>query len=327
MLQLPGVDEGRALFRRLYGEGVVEPGSGGAFGGSVELFQIGSMSFASGAWGPAFSVAAPLIQERHVVSVASADGASGEHGGVPFSLVPGRSGVIYSPGQGMRLDIGPGYRARTVCISRAAMEAHLVALTGEPARGGIRFDAALDLEVGAGAVITGICSLLGDELGRPGASPLVLIALREAFMTSLLTGFTHSASSLFEAPPARIAPRHVRRAEEYIEANAARPITLADIAAASEVSARSLQVGFKEYRGITPMEFLRRRRFDLVRHRLLSADPGQTVADLVAGTSLGGASGRFSVEYRKRFGESPSETLARARGGGPLAVDLDPRRG
>lgn len=326
-LQLPGVDEGRALFKRLYGDGIVEPGGGDAFSGSAELFQIGSVAVASGAWGPAWSVKAPFVQDRYVVSMAAAGGARGEHGGAPFAIVPGRSGVVYSPGRGMRLDIGPGYQARTISISRAAMEAHVAALTGQPARGGIRFDAALDLEGGAGTVISGICSLLHDELERPGASALVIVALREAFMTSLLTGLRHSASPLFEAPPARIAPRHVRRAEEYIEANAEKPITLADIAAASGVSARSLQVGFKEYRGITPMESLRRRRFELVRHRLLHAEPGQTVAHLMAGLSLGGGSGRFSVEYRKRFGESPSETLARGRGGELAAELLDPRRG
>jgi AraC-like DNA-binding protein len=267
------------------------------------------------------------VRDRYVLTLAAGGGARGEHGGERFSLVPGRTGVLYSPGRGMRVDIGPEYRARAVSIGRAALDAHLVALTGEASRGCVQFGAELDLAVGAGAVIEGICALLADEIGRPGASPLVISALREAFMTSLLTGLKHSASALFEARPSRIAPRHVRRAEEFMEANAERPIALADIAAASGVSARSLQVGFKEYRGITPMEFLRRRRFDLVRQRLLNADAGQTVAHLVAGLSLGGAGGRFSVEYRKRFGESPSETLARARGGEPPAEPLVLRRG
>ncbi len=61
------------------------------------------------------------------------------------------------------------------------------------------------------------------------------------------------------------------------------------------------------------MEALRQRRFERARLWLLAGEPGTTVAELVTGLSLGGASGRFSVEYRKRFGERPSETLARAR--------------
>lgn len=326
-LQLKQVEEGRSHFAKLFGEGSIEPGRDGAYGGTVERFQIASMTVASGAWGPAWRATAPLVQDRYVLTLASGGGARGEHGGESFTLVPDRSGVIYSPGRGLRVDVGPEYRAVAISVARAAMEAHLVALTGQASRGGVRFDAALDLDVGAGAVIAGIGALLVAELARLGASPLMISPLREAFMTSLLTGLKHSASALFEARPPRIAPRHVRRAEEFIEANAERPIALADIAAASGVSARSLQVGFKEYRGITPMEFLRRRRFDLVRQRLLSADPGQTVAHLVAGLSLGGASGRFSVEYRKRFGESPSETLARVRGGELPADGIDPRRG
>ena len=122
----------------------------------------------------------------------------------------------------------------------------------------------------------------------------------------------------------------MRRAEEYIAAHAGEPLTLADIVAAAGVPARSLRAAFAASRGMSPMEHLRHFRFDLARRMLLEPGPEVTVTGVVARLGLGGA-GRFSVEYRKRFGESPSETLAagRARAGlGPAtrraAADDDP---
>jgi hypothetical protein len=55
----------------------------------------------------------------------------------------------------------------------------------------------------------------------------------------------------------------------------------------------------------------------MTRRRHLAAEPGTTVVTVVAALGFGAAgatgTGRFSVLYKKRLGESPSETLARAR--------------
>src|SRR5262249_44715892 len=73
----------------------------------------------------------------------------------------------------------------------------------------------------------------------------------------------HSASALLGAPPAPGARDDVRRAEAYMEAHAAEPITLAEVAGAVGLPLRSLQAAFHAWRGTTPGAFLRAHRREL----------------------------------------------------------------
>ena len=66
------------------------------------------------------------------------------------------------------------------------------------------------------------------------------------------------------------------------------------------------------HRGATPMEFLRMCRLDRARTELLSSRGEHPVAEIAARCGFDHLS-RFSVAYRKRFGESPRDTRARAR--------------
>ena len=63
--------------------------------------------------------------------------------------------------------------------------------------------------------------------------------------------------------------------------------------------------------GVPPMRFLRNHRLQRVREELLSAREAQ-VSDVALRWGFSHF-GRFAAEYRKRFGESPSQTLAGAR--------------
>jgi AraC-like DNA-binding protein len=69
-----------------------------------------------------------------------------------------------------------------------------------------------------------------------------------------------------------------------------------------------------------PYRHLRMRRLSQARSALLSADGNFTTVTEIA-TLFGFVElGRFSVEYRKMFGESPSQTLQRADPGRVLAI-------
>jgi AraC-like DNA-binding protein len=109
----------------------------------------------------------------------------------------------------------------------------------------------------------------------------------------------------------RLAPI-VRRAEErFVEANA-EPISLADLCAAAGVGKWKLYHAFWQMCDLPPLEYFRRRRLLRARSILMSAAApargGVKRAALSAGlTELG----RFSVEYRQLFGESPSTTLGK----------------
>jgi transcriptional regulator GlxA family with amidase domain len=63
-----------------------------------------------------------------------------------------------------------------------------------------------------------------------------------------------------EQEAADAAPWQVRQAEEYIEANAGRAVTLEELAEATGVSTLSLFRTFKRSRGYSPLEFAERVR-------------------------------------------------------------------
>lgn len=86
---------------------------------------------------------------------------------------------------------------------------------------------------------------------------------------------------------------------------------LADLATATGLSERVLQLSFKDTLGVTPHRFLQDARLHRVHQLLLNNDP-QTMTVTAAMTECGFRElGRASGTYRKLFGERPSDTLRR----------------
>lgn len=237
---------------------------------------------------------------------------------VPSRLWPREAdeiAVVLSRGERAGADDEPEYRSICVSIERAALEQHLRAVAGAQLRGPLRVEPELDASSGAGAEIERLVLLLLEALEGEGGvlgSPLVLARLSEALMTALLLGQAHDHADLFEARPPGLSDAYVRVAEQYIEAHAHEPITTTDLARVAGVSARTLQTAFRCHRGCSPREFLKERRLERAQRRLLSAPPGLTVTQIAFDCGFQHL-GQFSVDYRKRFGESPSETLRRGR--------------
>jgi AraC-like DNA-binding protein len=99
---------------------------------------------------------------------------------------------------------------------------------------------------------------------------------------------------------------------EFIELHLSEPITMAEIADYTDCSIRSIQQGFHDELGVTPMSYLRDRRLERARAELVDAHPSDGVTVTAVAEHWGFHHlGGFAVLYRKRWGESPSETLRR----------------
>ena len=108
-------------------------------------------------------------------------------------------------------------------------------------------------------------------------------------------------------------PNHelVEQAERLALANFETPLDIPTLCQTLAVSERTLRKAFQQIRGLPPCRRLRMLRLSGARWALLSAR-GRFVTVTEIATSFGFVElGRFSVEYRKTFGESPSETLGR----------------
>ncbi|GAB1511449.1 helix-turn-helix domain-containing protein [Actinophytocola sp. KF-1] len=107
-------------------------------------------------------------------------------------------------------------------------------------------------------------------------------------------------------------PRTLRRAIAFIDDNANEEITVADIAAAANVTARALQHAFRRHRATTPMGYVRLVRLRQAHQELLAADPTSrvTVTEVAARWGFFHP-GRFAGYYREVYGCSPYQTLLR----------------
>lgn len=105
-------------------------------------------------------------------------------------------------------------------------------------------------------------------------------------------------------------PRGVRRALDAMRASAGRDWSVAELAGVAGLSSRTLQRQFGMFLGKTPRAALRDVKFESARRELLQGLPDAKVMDVALRCGFPHC-GRFSVEYRRRFGETPSQTLKR----------------
>ena len=157
--------------------------------------------------------------------------------------------------------------------------------------------------------------LLGELRDNPSAAahPIIRRLLSDALLGGIfaLPGKHHRV--LMDRSSGSASAAIVRRAEEFMEAHVDGPIGMSEVAAACGCSRTKLFLAFKSERSWTPLQFLVRKRMERARRSLL-APPGQDVTVTTVALDCGYASlSRFSQEYRKLFGETPSVTLRRSR--------------
>jgi len=102
-----------------------------------------------------------------------------------------------------------------------------------------------------------------------------------------------------------------RSAQEYIEAHYRERFGMEDLCRHTGVSLRTLQRSFLAYFQVSPCEYLKARRLAASRQVLVVAEPSRDQVSRIAVDNGYTHLGRFSVDYREHFGESPRETLAR----------------
>jgi AraC-like DNA-binding protein len=103
-------------------------------------------------------------------------------------------------------------------------------------------------------------------------------------------------------------PGSVTRALAYLDSRIDQPFDLESLSAAAGVRPRTLEAHFKTYLGTTPLGWLRRTRLARARQQLLAHGEDASVTDIAMANGFNQL-GRFAGEYRRQFGELPSQTL------------------
>jgi AraC-like DNA-binding protein len=135
----------------------------------------------------------------------------------------------------------------------------------------------------------------------------------------LLKALATSKGPLRE-PPFGARALALRRAVPFIEQHRDRTLAVREVCQAAGVSWRTLDYAFLERFGVTPKAYLTAQRLNAVRRELVPGSNPVKVAD-VANRWGFWHMGQFAADYRRQFGELPSETLRRRQGDRPPRPD------
>lgn len=235
--------------------------------------------------------------------------------GAPLSDV---ATCVIRPEAKVTTRFGAGYSQLVLRVDPAALRRKLEAFLGTHLPHPIEFRSAQRFDTPQLQLLKRSALFFVNEIEtfESEACELARDEFEQALLASFLSGNAHNYSYLLDAPPPGLTPRQVWLAEAFIEANWDRPLTVEALAQTVGVGARSIFKSFKRFRGYSPMAFARDIRLRRAREMLSDSEPGDTVTAVAYRCGYQNH-GYFAREYRARFGESPSTTLARARRGRP----------
>lgn len=183
-------------------------------------------------------------------------------------------------------------------------------LSGAPLPGPVRFDPRVDLSQPSGQALRRLIVTAAEaiEAGKLAVSrsDLSLMHVELELARALLTHQGSNVSHLLRDPGAGLPARQIRMAVEYIHDNFAAELRLEDIAAAAGLHPRSLQLAFQKYLGQSPISYLRNVRLDVSRYHLSRRTNRQSVTEVAFDCGYSHL-GRFSRDFRARFGHPPSQ--------------------
>jgi AraC family transcriptional regulator, ethanolamine operon transcriptional activator len=154
-------------------------------------------------------------------------------------------------------------------------------------------------------------TILGDVQKRPSLleDRRVAALLEDRLLENLLLHGHTDPQQVNESSRRQVA----RMAYRYLQENINEVPSIRKLCAATHSSYMTLERGFRETYGMPPLAHLKALRLSRARRELLHPDLLTTVTDVALHWGFLEL-GRFSVNYRMRFGESPSDTLRRAKG-------------
>ncbi|WP_445189120.1 AraC family transcriptional regulator [Pseudonocardia sp. Cha107L01] len=227
---------------------------------------------------------------------------------------PGR-GAVFTPREHTVLPWWSADAAQLcIKIAKTSVEDELEALLGHPIPRDIQFDLALDLTTAPAVSWLATIRFLIEEIDREDGllerSSSHRAYLERLIIAGLLHTQGHDYLEELLTPVAPARPRTVKRVMDLIESNPQVNYTLSELARHAGVGARRLQIAFQETLNTTPTQYQRKIKLEQARVDLLGGNGNVSEVAYRWGFNH---PGRFSMRYQSEFGESPSQSVARAR--------------
>jgi AraC-like DNA-binding protein len=309
------LDRAREVLSSLYTEVTIEPSSlQSAFKAQVNGIQLArtSMVFTQFQEGMLARTIQPL--GSHAIQLTTSGASTFCIAGEAVTA-SAQKGVVLPAGKTIWVNFTPMNETLGLIIKDSILREIMSAWTGEAKSRSIVFTTQFDASQPRIASFLSLLDTFVKELGRPGGileEPAAIASFENTLIMTMLFGLEHNLSDVLRQPSAEAGCQQVRQVEEFIKAHAAEPIDVSTLARVIDSSVSSIYRAFRRHRGYTPMKFLLDTRIGLARQYLLQAHPGRSVTSIAMQCGFAHL-GRFALEYKRRFHESPSQTLAHAR--------------
>ncbi|UXT20416.1 AraC family transcriptional regulator [Agrobacterium tumefaciens] len=290
--------------------------SGGqTFGWKADFWSDGRLSLVSSQYSYEWCArAAPETPEWLSLIVPRAGAVDVMLGRTEIEGTPGRL-LLTNNREAERFSIrGAPHRSDVLRLNWTVIAQTVTAVLETPLIGTMELMPVLDISTAAGQLVGSLAQTIIIGMRNNGPllhSPIAMSNLTQALADLVVRSVPHRLSYLLNKKVHLIAPRHVRRAVEFMHANIGQPLTMQSVAEAAGVSIRALETGFRDFKGTSPLAYLRTIRLRAVREDLLDPSNRQSLREICLKWGFFHF-GRFSAVYRVAYGENPSETRKRS---------------
>lgn len=200
----------------------------------------------------------------------------------------------------------PEFEQLVLRIDKDKLEKKLSALTGT-ATSQLAFDSSVRAGNAALSRLSRLLRHLISELDRQeGMTAIEIAEIEQAILVSFLQANPHTNRSELNRKSIAVGVRQLRIVEEYIEAHWNEALSLEALSSVASVGARTIFHHFRKQRGKTPMQFVKEVRLRHAREMLRKC-PNLSITEVAISCGFGNL-GHFAADYRRFWGERPSET-------------------
>lgn len=156
------------------------------------------------------------------------------------------------------------------------------------------------------------------EHGAGLSNPQLRMSLTDHLLAAMVR-FDPSPADIDSTTRRATASRRVavRLAREFIHARLSEHLPLSELCRHTRLKVRTLETGFREVTGLTPIAYIRSLRLNAVRRALHEvSEQHRSISDIALDNGFWHLS-QFAADYRKLFGETPLDTRRRSRTDAP----------
>lgn len=277
-------------------------------------FNIGAISLSDMRYGAYVNIKPGLHEDFYLIQLPVAGNDLARINGLEH-YSDKNSGTVHSPQESLEMSWSYNCRKLVVRIDKKSLERHASNIFGCGISRPLKFGSSMNLQQPSGMAWSNTVQYLFSEVQRSPHLfdlPLLRSQFEQNIMTTLLTWHPHNFSDLLQGGIPKILPKHLKKATDFIQAYPDQSITIETLTNITGVTGRTLFYGFSRFLGLSPMRYLRDVRLERVHQDLLDPSQPRSVTDVATRWGFYQL-GRMAQNYKERYGESPRDTLARAR--------------